>query len=179
MQAASITALRYATQPTAPPAATIQAIRYTITTAPPAASITALRYTLPTPPTAQAQILALRYTTAPAPPPTGTATLKGKVLGVLGPVANATITLNGLSTTTSPDGSYIIEGITLGTYVLNAISPFPFNYIYKAISETISLTEAKEYTKDIYLPLNIINISAMAGGLIAFISLCAIAVRGG
>jgi hypothetical protein len=181
MPAASITALRYTTQPTVPPAAAIQALRYTIPTAPaPAASITALRYVLPTPPTAQAQIIALRYTTAPTPPPTETATLKGKVSGILGPVANATITLNGHFATTLQDGSYRIEGIPLGSYTLNAAAPFPFNYIYKPIAQTVELKQAGiEYTKDIYMPLNIINIGAVAGGLIAFISLCIMAVKGG
>jgi hypothetical protein len=111
------------------------------------------------------------------PPPVEYATLKGTVRSPFGMVSGATITLNGIETASNPDGTYTIEGITLGTYTLTVKPPLPLNLICKADVETLDLTEAKEYTKDIYLPLNIINISGVAAGIGLLATLFIYAVR--
>jgi hypothetical protein len=111
------------------------------------------------------------------PPPVEYATLKGTVRSPFGMVSGATITLNGIETASNPDGTYTIEGITLGTYTLTVKPPLPLNLICKADVETLDLTEAKEYTKDVYLPLNIINISGVAAGIGLLATLFIYAVR--
>jgi hypothetical protein len=111
------------------------------------------------------------------PPPVEYATLKGTVRSPFGMVSGAAITLNGIETASNPDGTYTIEGITLGTYTLTVKPPWPLSLICKAHVETLDLTEAKEYTKDIYLPINIINVTAITAGIGLLATLSIYAVR--
>ncbi|MEM1551576.1 MAG: carboxypeptidase regulatory-like domain-containing protein [Candidatus Bathyarchaeia archaeon] len=112
-----------------------------------------------------------------APPPPKYAQIQGVVRSPLGTVANATLCLNGICTGSNPDGTYTITGIPLGTYTLQATPPFPQSLILKGVTQTLEISEAKTYTLDIYLPLNIINITGVTAGLAAFIGLAVKAAR--
>lgn len=90
--------------------------------------------------------LTANFTTTPPPE---YAELTGVVKGIFGwKVAGAKVTLDKFETTTDKDGKYTFTNIPLGTYIIMVQHP-----LYMPYTETIALTEAKTYQKDITLTI--------------------------
>jgi len=101
-----------------------------------------------------------------APPPPPGATLTGKVLGFLGPVADAEVTLNGHTTKTDKTGTFTLTDIPYGTYTLT-VKPTRLldKLLYRQTSKKLDLYASK--TETITLPINLINVSLITGGTAA------------
>jgi uncharacterized membrane protein len=99
-------------------------------------------------------------------PPPPTAILEGRVTGIFGPVANATVRLNTAYTAkTDASGSYQITDITLGTYTLTVEPPFPWSLIYAKRTQTVNLTEPTTYELNISLSINKATVLATTAGI--------------
>jgi hypothetical protein len=127
-----------------------------------------LSHTAPPPEkAAKIQSLTLSHTAPPPPPPPPPekASLGGKVLSLLGPVADAEVTLNGFSTKTARDGSFYLTDIPYGTYTLT-VKPAKTHekILFKTYTEKIDIYTS--ITKTITLPLNWINLTVGAGSTI-------------
>lgn len=98
--------------------------------------------------------------------PPGKATLKGKVLGILGmAVAGADVELNGTKKKTLADGSFTMRNIPLGSYTLTVE-----HWAYNTYEEDLDLTEEKTYTVDVKLGLKMmvmipVGMAALVGGV--------------
>ncbi len=103
-----------------------------------------------------------------APPPERYATLSGKVLSLIGVVADAEVSLDNIYTTrTGRDGSFMLQGIPLGSYTLTVNPTKTLDRIlFKATSKPVDLLLPTGYTETITLPLNYLNLSLiMAAGI--------------
>jgi len=152
----------------APIAAKIQSLALTHTSPPIAAKIQSLTLSH-TPPAIAAKIqsLALSHITPPPPPPPPTTfSLSGKVLSLLGPVADAEVTLDSFSTKTGKDGSFYITNIPEGTYTLT-VKPTRIHekLLLKSVSQKIDIY--MDTSKIINLPLNWTNLGIGAASTAA------------
>lgn len=111
-----------------------------------------------------------------APPPPEYATLSGKLLGLLGPVADAEISLNNTyKTKTARDGSFSITGITPAKYTINATPTKTLDKIlYSTLKTLIDLSAPTVYTRTFTMPTNMLTLAA-AGG-VATIAMTAVAL---
>jgi hypothetical protein len=102
----------------------------------------------------------------PSPPPPTTFSLGGKVLSLLGPVADAEVTLNGFSTKTGRDGSFYITNIPEGTYTLT-VKPTRIHerLLLKSVTQKIDIY--MDTSKIINLPLNWTNLGIGAASTAA------------
>jgi hypothetical protein len=152
----------------APIAAKIQSLALTHTPSPIAAKIQSLTLaTAPSPVAAKIQSLTLSHTPPPPPPPPlATFSLGGKVLSLLGPVADAEVTLNGFSTKTGRDGSFYITNIPEGTYTLT-VKPTRIHerLLLKSVTQKIDIY--MDTSKIINLPLNWTNLGIGAASTAA------------
>jgi len=100
-------------------------------------------------------------------PPAEYATIAGRVLGFLGPVANAEVSLDTKYTTkTKADGSYTLTNIPLGTYTLTAKPTSLLDKIlYSPASTKVDALAPVTITKNITLPTNWTSLAAGAGGI--------------
>jgi hypothetical protein len=103
----------------------------------------------------------------PPPPPAEYATIAGRVLGFLGPVANAEVSLDTKYTTkTKADGSYTLTNIPLGSYTLTAKPTSLLDKIlYSPTSTKVDALAPVTITKNITLPTNWTALAAGAGGI--------------
>jgi hypothetical protein len=102
--------------------------------------------------------------------PPEVATVYGRVLSMLGPVADAEVSLNGKYTTkTAADGSFRIENVAFGTYTLTA-KPTRIHerLLLKSASKTLTITTT-EIPIIITLPINILNIGIIGIGTVGTI----------
>jgi hypothetical protein len=110
------------------------------------------------PVTAKLQSLTLSKIGAPPPPPpppTQYATLTGRLVGLLGPVADAEVTLNSYKAKTARDGSFRIDNITPGKYTLTAAPTKTLDKIlYGTLKTSIDLSAPTTYTRIFNMPLN-------------------------
>ena len=155
-------------------AARINSLSYSTYTPQVAAKINSIAYSTYAPPVA-AKINSVAYSTytPPTPPPPQYASLSGKVLSLIGPVANAQVSLNGMTDMTKADGSYTIRNIPPKYgYTLRVD---PTSLLHKVMlsprSEKIDLPLPTSYTKNVTLPLNPIGLGASSAALIALIAL--------
>jgi hypothetical protein len=104
-------------------------------------------------------------TISPPPPPAGY-TFSGKVLSILGPVAEAEVSLNGLTAKTAGDGSFTITDIPEGTYTLT-VKPTRIHekILLKSVTQKIGIY--MNTSKTIMLPLNLTNLAIGAGATVA------------
>jgi hypothetical protein len=105
---------------------------------------------------AKLQSLSLSKFTPPPPPPPQYATLTGRLIGILGPVADAEITLNTTyRAKTARDGSFRIDNITPGKYTLTATPTKTLDkIIYGTLKTSIDLSAPTIYTRTFNMPLN-------------------------
>jgi hypothetical protein len=103
----------------------------------------------------------------PPPPPAEYATIAGRVLGFLGPVTNAEVSLDTKYTTkTKADGSYALTNIPLGSYTLTAKPTSLLDKIlYSPASTKVDALAPVTITKNITLPTNWTALAAGAGGI--------------
>jgi hypothetical protein len=120
-------------------------------------------------PTRAARIdnVSLAAVAPPPPPPAEYATVAGRVLGFLGPVANAEVSLDTKYTTkTKADGSYTLTNIPLGSYTLTAKPTSLLDKIlYSPASTKVDALAPVTITKNITLPTNWTALAAGAGGI--------------
>jgi hypothetical protein len=119
------------------------------------------------PPSAKIQAIATERIPAPPPPPPPTTfSLGGKVLSLLGPVADAEVTLDSFSTKTGKDGSFYITNIPEGTYTLT-VKPTRIHerLLLKSVSQKLDIY--MDTSKIINLPLNWTNLGIGAGATAA------------
>jgi hypothetical protein len=125
-------------------------------------SLTLSKFTPPV--TAKLQSLTLSKIGAPPPPPPQYATLTGRLMGLLGPVADAEITLNSYTTKTARDGSFTISGIIPGKYTLTAKpTKIMDEILYSALKTPLDLSAPTTYTRIFNMPVNMITLLATAG----------------
>jgi len=108
--------------------------------------------------------------TANFQPAPAVVTITGTVKGLLGkPVAGATVTLNGQSTTTDPSGKYTFTNLTPAVYRITVE-----HWLYETQSKAITATEPKTYTVDFQLSLKMpyltagLSALAMIAGFITY-----------
>ena len=134
-----------------------------------------------TPPPIAAKIRSLKLShiappPPPPPPPPGKASLGGKVLSLLGPVADAEVTLNGFTTKTGRDGSFHLTDIPYGTYTLT-VKPTKIHekLLLKPLSQKLDVY--RDMSKIITLPLNYTNLAIGAGATAAIGTILATAKK--
>jgi hypothetical protein len=112
---------------------------------------------------------------APHPPPQiPTSTLVGKLVGLLGPVADAEVSMDTLyKAKTARDGSFKFENVPPMKYTLTA-KPTKIldKFLYKTFKATIDLSAPAVYTRIFNMPLNTLTLTgAGAATAIATVAL--------
>jgi hypothetical protein len=149
-----------------PLSAALKSLTLSRIAAPPVTAGTLTRLTLSKMPIS-GTLKSLTLSKRAAPPPPQNAILQGRIMGIVGPVAGAKVSLDTTTTTTARDGSFKVE-VPPGTYTLTAEpTSVPDKLLYSTLKTKISLTTPGIYSRVFNMPINILSLTAATGVLAA------------